>query len=352
MSRRAGVPALISASMVGLAACAGVLGLHDRAPAPQFPHRAHLFEGVGCFRCHPGLASGGPALRLPSAESCLECHAPPHRSGDCLACHADPSTRPRLEASRRHLRFDHALHLPEVNMSCGRCHLGVPDDRAEPPSMTTCLSCHGHQDAYDVRACGQCHTDLPAEAVKPASHAVHGPDFALRHGAFAGSQRDYCATCHGERDCLQCHGVSVAALPSRLDLARPDRRAAGLHRAGFRARHAEEARAAPGTCTTCHTPATCADCHARTGVGATGALSRGPHPPDWVGLGPAQNRHGRAARLDPVGCAACHDGTGEQLCVSCHAVGGVGGNIHPPGWRSQKRITERPCRLCHLAAGP
>lgn len=341
---------LLVAALLLAASCARVLGFQDRAAVPQFPHRAHVFAGVGCFTCHGGLTSGDDRLHLPSAESCVGCHSPPHTPGDCLSCHSDPGTRPRLEQARTYLRFDHAPHLPAVNMSCGRCHLGVPEDQVAPPSMTTCLSCHEHQDAYDVRTCDQCHRDLPAEAIKPASHAVHGLDFATRHGALAGSQRDYCATCHGQKFCLDCHGVSVPALASRLDFARTDGRGStALHRAGFRARHAEEARAAPGTCTTCHAPQSCADCHAQSGVAATGRLTRGPHPADWVGVGSEQNRHGRAARLDPVGCAACHDGAGEQLCVSCHAVGRVGGNVHPPGWHSNKRLTERPCRLCHLA---
>lgn len=340
MNRRA---ALLAATLA-TASCAGVLGLHDRVRARQFPHRAHVFAGVGCFTCHDGLASDGPAP-LPDDRSCLDCHRSPHRLEPCLGCHGDPGARPRLEHARAHLRFEHARHLPEVNMSCSRCHLGVPEDRAEPPAMSTCLSCHQHQAAYEVRRCSSCHRDLPAEAVRPASHAVHAADFTARHGAFAGSQRDYCATCHGERSCARCHGVNVSALEGRLDLARPDQ--GQLHRANFRARHAEEARAAPGTCTTCHDPQSCSGCHQQSGVGAAGRFTRGPHPEDWVGLGAAQNRHGRAARLDPVACASCHDGAGEQLCVSCHAVGKVGGNVHPPGWSSNKRITERPCRLCH-----
>ena len=155
--------------------------------------------------------------------------------------------------------------------------------------------------------------------------------------------------CHDERACAGCHGASVPALPSRLAFDDPLR--AAVHRAGFRSRHADEARGQPGLCTTCHRVESCTDCHAAEGVAARaagGAPTGSPHPAGWVGLGPAGNEHGRAARRDPLACASCHGGAGEMLCVGCHRVGGIGGNPHPPGWSS--RLDERadlPCRLCH-----
>lgn len=348
MRRNLGI--LVAAA--ALVSCASLLGLNDVVRPKAFPHRVHLFEGVGCFRCHPGLGKADapgqtPSLHLPSAALCVECHQTPHRPEDCLSCHTEPGARERREQAQLYLRFSHAPHLPEVNMSCGRCHLGVPEDRPEPPTMATCLTCHKHSDAYQVRSCKQCHNDLPSEELRPASHAVHGQDFSARHGALAGSQRDYCATCHGETFCASCHGVSVPALAARLAFDQVTLGSSTLHRAGFRARHAEEARSAPGTCVSCHAPSSCNDCHSNNGVAAAGRLTRGPHPPSWVGVTAAENEHGRAARLDPVACASCHDGAGEQLCASCHSVGGVGGNVHPPGWQSHKRLSERPCRLCH-----
>ncbi len=352
---------VLAAFVVGaaLAACATILGLHDEVRRGAFPHRKHTFAGVACGRCHVGLgddgfvaarvrtASAAASAHIPTQATCTSCHSDPHTTRDCLGCHVEVGARERRAEAAQHLRFAHAPHLGATLGQCGRCHAGVVDDRPEPPSMATCLGCHDHQADYDVRRCDGCHVDLEAEAPRPASHAVHGVDFTARHGTFAGAQRDYCATCHGERFCAGCHGVSVPALPARLAFDRVGLGVNALHRAGFRARHAEEARANPGSCTSCHVPASCASCHAARGVAARGALTRGPHPEDWVGRTPAENRHGRAARLDPVGCAACHDGAGEQLCVGCHKVGGVGGSVHPPGWRSAKRMSERPCRLCH-----
>ena len=78
-----------------------------------------------------------------------------------------------------------------------------------------------------------------------------------------------CANCHAERFCTGCHGVTVPGLPERLRFDDP--RGAGMHRAGFKARHAEEAKADPGLCTTCHQPTACQQCHQREGVlGAAG----------------------------------------------------------------------------------
>jgi hypothetical protein len=62
---------------------------------------------------------------------------------------------------------------------------------------------------------------------------------------------------------------TVPVLPARL--AFDDVRLPGLHRAGFAARHSDEARADPGLCTTCHTaPSRVAD-HERRGPRLAGA---------------------------------------------------------------------------------
>jgi hypothetical protein len=122
---------------------------------------------------------------------------------------------------------------------------------------------------------------------------------------------------------------------------------AGVHRAGFEARHSLEARTQPGLCTTCHTDDFCENCHAQKKVDvASGGPS--PHPVGWVGLRGEENEHGPAAWRDPSVCAACHGGAGEQLCVGCHRVGGIGGNPHRPGWSSKQRPTAgAACVGCH-----
>lgn len=325
-----------------LVACAGVLGLRS-ARTDVFPHRKHLVAGVACTRCHENIEKGGAALHLPDTASCVSCHQRPHDTRTCLDCHAPADAVGRLVEARAHLKFDHARHLTgEAKGNCMRCHIGVADgDSAMRPVMATCFNCHAHDAGRDARSCRTCHKDLAEEGSLPKSHLAHEGDWIREHGVRAASSGDLCQTCHKESFCADCHGVTAPAIPAKRRFANPD--GANLHRAGFAARHSLEARAQPGACATCHQPDKCASCHIARGI--AGENLRSPHPRDWVGA--TENRHGREARRDPAACASCHGGAGEKLCVTCHAVGGVGGNPHPPGWSSRQPLSAMPCRLCH-----
>lgn len=351
--------ALLALALLGVAACAGVLGLRPRG-ATSFPHRAHALAGVSCVRCHAGVAAAaepptgaGPApaddrgpLHLPDDASCLACHPAPHDARPCSGCHGDPLRRAAAAEAKAHLVFSHPRHAAAGSGDCMRCHDGVAEDGARlRPPMATCFRCHDHQAERDARRCDACHVDLSEEGTLPESHLAHEGDFLRDHGARAASSAEVCASCHRQRFCAGCHGAA-ALLPVRARFDDPF--AAKAHRAGFAARHALEARADPGACSTCHTSERCAGCHTRRGV-ADDPSSRqvGPHPPGWVGV--AENRHGAAARRDPASCASCHGGAGEQLCVGCHKVGGIGGDPHPAGFSSRLPRTALPCRLCHPA---
>jgi predicted CXXCH cytochrome family protein len=326
---------------IALAACAGVLGLRRTAPG-SFPHRAHVVAGVSCTRCHTGLDAPGTSLHLPTDEHCTGCHTKPHDTRSCEGCHVSKTAVAELVEARDHLRFDHRRHISVANGNCMRCHDGVASGatRLRPP-MATCFRCH--DDMRDARRCDACHENLAEEGTLPASHLAHDGDWIREHGTRASSSGDLCETCHKQSYCASCHGQTVPALPSSTRFADPFR--ASVHRAGFVARHALEARSDPGACSTCHTPDRCSSCHAAKGI--AGDARGNPHPPGWVGLTSAENRHGREARRDPAGCASCHGGAGEKLCVTCHAVGGVGGNPHPPGWSSRQPLSAMPCRMCH-----
>lgn len=330
------------------AACAGVLGLRPRDPSHPFEHRAHSVRGVTCLECHQGITGAGDVgpLHLPTTERCVACHTKPHDTRACASCHGQRHLREEAVLARAQLRFSHAEHLKTEGGQCVACHAaaGARDQASLRPPMAQCFTCHVHRDAWSARSCDGCHVDLPAERVTPSSHVVHEGDFVREHGVRAASARELCATCHGEPFCAKCHGLTTAALPWRFELDRP--RLAGLHRAGFRQRHADEARAAPGTCTSCHADTSgCTECHAASGVGA-GARARSPHPPGWVRA--RGGAHGTAARLDPAGCASCHGGAGEALCVGCHRVGGPGGSPHGPGFSSGlDKLGDDPCRKCH-----
>jgi hypothetical protein len=331
------------------AACAGVLGIRPRPAWRAFEHRVHVLKGTSCLECHAGItaaARDGP-LHLPTTATCLRCHEKPHDPHPCEGCHSSPDARERAQIARRHLKFEHRTHVQASSGQCVRCHVGIGDARPEQlrPPMAACFGCHHHEDQWRVRDCDGCHVDLPAERITPESHVVHDGDFVREHGVRAASARDLCSTCHSEQSCSACHGVTTPGLPARLAFDRPT--LSGLHRAGFRSRHAEEARGQPGLCLTCHSDESCRDCHTRFDV-APGTAGASPHPRGWLLAGRGGGDHGRSARVDPGGCASCHGGAGEQLCIGCHRVGGPGGNPHGPGFKSNRDMRrEQPCRSCH-----
>lgn len=332
------------ALVVLLAACAGILGLTRSAPR-EFPHRKHAIAGVPCTLCHTNLAADdGKSLHLPTDALCIQCHVKPHDTHPCLACHVAPTALDELAEARAHLKFDHAKHLTATKGDCVRCHTGISEGDAHlRPPMATCFRCHAHDAARDARTCDTCHRGLDSTAMLPQSHLAHDGDWMREHATKAASSGDSCNACHRESFCAECHAKTAVVLPATVHFADPF--TPSVHRAGFAARHALEARSDPGACQTCHQPERCISCHLAKGV--MGPNQRSPHPPGWVGLSVGDNAHGRAARRDPSACASCHDGAGQALCVSCHKVGGIGGTVHPPGWSSRVPLGALPCRMCH-----
>lgn len=344
-----GLLTAVMALSLALAACASLLGLKGASHSHPFEHRAHVLRGINCVQCHAEVAaSSTEPVRLPAEAACRRCHVKPHDERACSGCHGETYVREGVELAHEHLRFEHRKHMLATNGDCVRCHVEVTERNPEAtlPKMATCFGCHEHRDQWALRDCDGCHVDLGSEGSPPSDHLVHEGDFVREHGVRAASARDLCASCHSERSCAACHGVgTVPALPAKL--AFDDVRLSGLHRAGFLARHSEEARADPGLCTTCHSNDSCVDCHVARHV-APGSGARSPHPPGWISTGSGGGEHGIQARIDPAACAGCHGGAGEQLCVGCHRVGGPGGNPHPRGFSSTSdKFRDRPCRLCH-----
>lgn len=334
-----------------IASCAAVLGLKRKKQRQPFEHRAHVLKGITCETCHKGVTTAGETgkLNLPDTAKCLSCHKKPHTTKECSNCHGSEFSRERIKMARHFLRFKHSTHVPRVKGNCVRCHSDVSKQSVTlRPRMATCFNCHPHKNQFKVRDCNGCHINLSAENTRPSSHVIHDTNFLRRHGTEAAGNRDLCSTCHGQTFCATCHGVTTATLPAKMYFDRTMN--VSVHRANFRARHAFEARGRPGLCSTCHQRSFCADCHADRGVSATGFSigKRSQHGPGWVGLPGTPNRHGRAARINPIECAGCHSGGGETLCIGCHKVGGIGGTPHPPGWSSRlRKHRDLPCRLCH-----
>ena len=348
MMRRASssLPPLFTAlyAAVVAGACA------DRV-SPRFPHRLHL----------TGLECGAPGK--PACLSCTSCHSVADRErghafpeGElCVRCHRDgaheilASLGGRAPRPSGRIAFDHARHLgmKEVGGQCVPCHAGVVDaERAELPSMSTCLSCHEHERQWQDVVCAPCHAQADLERTLPLTFMRHDQDFARRHGELARQEQRLCQSCHAQAQCDDCHDVTQRLAVERR---RPELiEQSFVHRGDFLVRHAVEAESQPSRCLSCHTVETCDSCHVARGVSGNARGSRNPHPAGWVGSNPdASSFHGEEARRDIVACASCHEAGPATNCIRCHRVGGYGGNPHPNGWKSGQPESATMCRYCH-----
>lgn len=318
-----------------------------REPAePHFGHTTHVRAGIHCTRCHEGqrTATTADAVHLPDSASCNACHEAVHPNApdrDCMKCHTDRDTAAVLKAVGESLIFNHSAHLKRNGPDCVGCHRGVFEGQAGAlPRMAECATCH--QAWIETVACDKCHQNLWAQPLVPISHQAHGADFVRRHSLVAQAEPARCGQCHAQSFCAECHDGNAPLNPEVMWADRPDR--TFIHRPGYLERHAPEARLEGPTCLGCHGVDQCRDCHALAGRGL-GGLS--PHPTGWASPGPGPNLHATAARRDLLECAACHGGSGGDLCADCHGVGRPGGSPHGGRTPLGNPLSDRPCTACH-----
>jgi hypothetical protein len=335
---------------VALVLAAVVAACTDRADV-RFPHRIHLAGiacgGAGqpacldCNSCHT-VSAHDRVFKLPAGAECTQCHQ--DDAAEVLPILAVTPARPSGE-----IGFDHDRHLamPAIQGQCMPCHAGLMTEGASTlPAMSTCFTCHEHDQQWKAGQCAPCHQRSDLERTMPKTFLRHDAAFARRHGQAAVDQKQLCQSCHSQSQCADCHDVSQdlsieRRLPDRLDRSR-------VHPGDFIVRHSIEAAAQPSRCVRCHTVETCDACHVERGVSANRLGSANPHPPGWVGThAGSRSFHGVAARRDIVACASCHDQGPATNCIRCHKVGGFGGNPHPGGWRSTRSKSAEMCRYCH-----
>ncbi len=119
----------------------------------------------------------------------------------CVYCHPD------LDAiTPGTVIFAHADHLVR-NYQCEACHQEFPHnpDGVQTPDMLSCYRCHGLQHARGgqiaTEDCDKCHPK--SFELKPANHTKK---FAKgKHKNRALKDPAYCAMCHGEKFCIDCH---------------------------------------------------------------------------------------------------------------------------------------------------
>lgn len=387
---------LADASARGRAALA-----RDGAPSPvifapqrltvRFDHAKHAALGVPCAACHDRASRSRKSADnlLPSPARCDACHGTDHTNTNavradaaqplarCATCHVgyrdeDGNRVERTLLPKPNLTFSHALHVGR-KIACATCHRGVERaglaTREHLPSMRTCTSCH-RLDAVKPApsgACTTCHvregsrikTRFGSGTLLPPrwlNDSEHGPDWLFRHRVVAGQDSEFCANCHREKDCADCHDGRV----------RPRR----VHPNDYLSLHPVAARQNSPRCTSCHQEQNfCVPCHQRSGVAESGPFAnfaqRGRfHPPPeiWTNGPPSARHHGWQAQRNLNACTSCHV---ERDCARCHATSAMGGgglaaggrlDPHPPGFRSQcarpLRQNPRPCLFCHAPADP
>jgi len=347
---------LIGAAVLACATAATVLGTSPPAGDEiLFPHARHQKASVDCITCHEAVYDAKTLSGdfLPKEAKCLECHKEKKATGQCNFCHLDVQHAGTWPAREPRLKMDHSAHIERVKEDCTVCHTQLSEPRHPAPvsaGHAACLKCHEHAQQYADAKCSTCHVDLASYPLVPLTQVSHAGDFLRRHASVARSSEQSCSTCHEQNFCLDCH-AKTAMVPIETKLVdRPDRRF--IHRQDFLGRHAVEARADPASCQRCHSTTqggSCETCHEHSHV-AAGTSSLNPHPPGW-GLPGSGAFHGDAARRNIQSCASCHDQGDASNCVSCHRVGGIGGDPHPPGFRSRHSITEAQgdgrCTACH-----
>jgi predicted CXXCH cytochrome family protein len=333
------------------AACAGFVGFFgDNRDQIKAPHDRHAKAEVDCSTCHETIFDSKDlsTVDLPKEKVCFGCHKEQKAKGECGFCHTNPDKPMTFGARSRELKLNHSEHIERVKEDCKVCHSELPNPLWHDglaPKMSACMTCHEHQEQFDNGRCDVCHKDLSRYPLRPLAEFSHRSDFLHNHPLEARAQGQVCNTCHEQSFCADCHAKTVPVPIEVLEPERVDR--AFVHRNDFLGRHSLEARADEAQCQRCHGTSFCQQCHATVGLvpGVSNGLN--PHPPGF-GQGTA---HGAEARRDIVRCAACHDQGAASNCVTCHRVGGPGGNPHPPIWllRHPKEEIARNamCATCH-----
>ncbi len=349
----------------------------------RFNHRLHLSGAVGArwATCHPGATTSRSAQDslLPAGTACDSCHGSSHANlaavkpghdsdGECAYCHLgykpqDGNAVAALDVPRANLRFDHAAHAGR-NVGCAKCHGDVAQlelaTRDQLPRMRGCLGCHQRPDSASrgeaKGACDVCHvrgergtrikTMFASGTLRPPRwlhNAEHGPDFIERHRAVAADDAPFCANCHTEDYCTDCHDGRV--------------RPRSIHPNDYLEMHPIEARMGTEKCQSCHREQSfCLDCHLRVGVAEASPPSVRDsarfHPPKTIWSDPPlrPGHHGFEAERNLNACVSCHT---ERDCVQCHGALGVGAGFDPhragfaAGCATQFRRNPRPCLTCH-----
>ena len=216
----------------------------------------------------PPASAGYPVPESHQAEDFARIHAPAGGSADCATCHTSNDCR------SCHVAAPPSAVEGLTDRSQARAP-GVGLTRAAPESHASPFfgEAHGSLAAADDATCATCHTEASCTDCHdaPAGGSYHPPDFAGAHAATAFGRADECASCHETAVfCRSCHVESGLGSQGRLG--------AGYHDAEpvWLLRHGQAARQNLESCASCHQQRDCVQCH-----GVLGSFKVSPHGPGF-----------------------------------------------------------------------
>lgn len=157
MATVVGLPAYVIAMLYyGGSPQALTIGYEPVQPV-HYSHALHVGQlGMDCRYCHTGVEKGAVA-GIPSAETCMACHASVRTKSDKLTLVRESfATGKAIEWVRVHklpefAHFDHSAHVTR-GIGCASCH-GRVDlmervRQVEPLTMGWCLDCHRNPEPH------------------------------------------------------------------------------------------------------------------------------------------------------------------------------------------------------------
>lgn len=166
-----------------------------------------------CASCHIGDLGRVALASLPTGDPMPGC---PNRRGvpdDAMTDDVhEPDVITNHAVATAAITSCSSCHGPD---GCSECHAGAGETRFHPANFlvrhanhaygafSDCQSCHD-----PLLFCRDCHQSLGMETVGRVNDSgFHSsqPLWILSHGHAARQSLDSCATCHGQRDCLECH---------------------------------------------------------------------------------------------------------------------------------------------------
>lgn len=203
----------------------------------------------------------------PSPTDCSTCHT----REDCAACHLAP-----LPASAEALPSragGPSIREPQERQEVRAPGVGLDEQLPGSHQSPFFLNAHATVAAAASASCASCHTESYCAACHdaPRGPGYHPPNFVSRHAASVGSQPLECASCHNTQAfCRQCHVEMGFGAQGRLG--------GGYHDAEplWLLRHGQGARQGLEQCASCHTQKDCLQCHSQFG-----AFKVNPHGSDF-----------------------------------------------------------------------